>query len=178
MGGGQELDGRLEPFVGAAVEFDDFAAQCGEDVLVRTIAGPGQSHPVADVEAGEERRLERAGGSGGHGDAVGRDVESVPIAVVGGDGLAQFGDAEDRRVAESRAVAHDLGGAGQHGAGCTLGRFAKTHGNGVATRPLHLPDGGDDAHRGEGFDESRPGRGGRNGNDGGGRGGGRLGGGG
>ena len=173
MGGGQELDGRLEPFVGTAVEFHDLAAQRGEDVLVRTIAGPGQSHPVADVEAGEEGRLERPRGPSGHGDAVGCDVESVPIAVVGGDGLPQFGDAEDRRVPESRAVASDLGGAGEHGAGRALGRFAQAHRDGVAACALHLPDGGDDAHRREGFDESRAG-----GCGGDGRGGGRLGGGG
>ena len=178
MGGGQELDGRLEPLVGAAVEFDDLAAQRGEDVLVRTVPRSGQSHPVTDVEAGEEGRLERPRGPSSHGDAVGCDVESVPIAVVGGDGLPQFGDAEDRRVPESRAVASDLGGAGEHGAGRALGRFAQAHRDGVAACALHLPDGGDDAHRREGFDESRPGRGGRNGNDGGGRGGGRLGGGG
>ena len=100
----EHVDGRLEPRLGAAVEFDDAAAERGERVAVGGIAGPRQHYRVARVECGEEDQRERAGRPRGDDDVVRADVDPGRDAMMLGDGLAQLEDAERLGVAEHLRV--------------------------------------------------------------------------
>ena len=93
---------RLEVAAGVHLDVDHLDAEGAEDVAVGRVAGARQRHPVAGVEGGEEGEHEGAGRAGGNDDPPPVDVDALPAAVVGGDGLAQ------RRVAESVGVAEPV----------------------------------------------------------------------
>ena len=57
---------------------DHLTAQRRQDVAVARVAGTGDRHAVADVEARQERQQETAAGTGRHHHVVGVDDEAVP----------------------------------------------------------------------------------------------------
>ena len=73
----------------AVVDQHRLAAERGEDVAVRRIAGIGQRHPVAGFEQRQERQDEAAGGAGGHHHPAGIERQIVGLAVMAGDARAQ-----------------------------------------------------------------------------------------
>ena len=67
---GDQRLGRQRPArLGVGVDQHRLAAERGEDVPVRRIAGIGERHPVARLEQRQKRQDETAGRAGGHHDA-------------------------------------------------------------------------------------------------------------
>ena len=80
------------------------AAERGQDVTVRRIAGHGNRDAVAGLEHREKGQDERAGRAGRDHDPRGVDVTAIGIAVMPRDALAQRGDAERRGVVDPTEV--------------------------------------------------------------------------
>ena len=91
---------------GFARGFDQhrLAAERGEDMAVRRIAGHGDRNAVARLEHRQERQDEAAGRAGRDHDPFGIDRAAVSIAVMPGDPRAQRGDAERRGIIDPPAI--------------------------------------------------------------------------
>ena len=107
------------------------AAERGEDVPVRRIAGIGQRHPVARLEQRKERQDEAARGAGGDHHARRVEREVVGLAVVAGDSRAQDWDAERLGIADAAGASAACAAAI---ARCRRGRRRLAH--------LHMHDAG------------------------------------
>ena len=78
-----------------------FAAERGQNVPIRRIAGIGQRHPVARLEQRQKRQDEAAGRPGGHHHARRIENEIVSVVVVTRDSRPQRRDAERLGVADA-----------------------------------------------------------------------------
>ena len=107
--------------VGRGLDQHRLAAERGQDVAVRRIAGIGERHPVAGLEQRQERQDEAAGRTGGDHHAAGIEREAVGVRIVAGDARAQRRHAERLGIADAavgeraRAACRATAGAGAAG---------------------------------------------------------------
>ena len=85
----QCLAGQRMPGFACCFDQHRLAAERGEDVAVRRIAGHGHRNAVAGLEHGKERQDERARRARGHHDPRRIDVAAVSIAVMPRDPFPQ-----------------------------------------------------------------------------------------
>ena len=121
---GEHLGRRLEPGIRSAGHLDDLTAQRRQDVAVAGIAGAGDGHSVADVEARKERQQESTARPGGDHDLVGVDDEPVAFLVGACDRGTQLGDAQRHGVAENGVVQRVFRRC-PHGRGSARARLAR-----------------------------------------------------
>ena len=137
---GEHLHGRLEPDLRTALDLDHLTAQCGENVAVTGIAGTGDRHPVAGIEAGQEGEEEATGGASGQHDVIGSDGDAVLGRIGFGDRLPKFGQTQGDGVAQLVGV-QCLHCRRTDGSGCAGTRLAGRQVDQVAMGALPLGGG-------------------------------------
>ena len=123
----QHGDAGLEAGFGAGLQDHRVHAERGQDVHVGRVERRGQRNAIARIERGEERQRKAAGGADGDRDALERNVQPVPIAIVANDALAQGAAAERLGVAERVAGAQRGHGGGDRTGGCAGAGLADLH---------------------------------------------------
>ena len=80
------------------------AAEHGQDVAIRRVAGPRHPHPFARLEQGKERQEEPRGRAGGDHDPGGIEVEAVRLGIMAGDAGTQRGNAQRLGIGDPRSL--------------------------------------------------------------------------
>ena len=110
MGGEQRLPGQRVTGFARCLDQHRFAAERGQDMAIRRIAGHRDRNPIARLEHGEKRQDESPGRTGGDHNPAGIHGAAIGVAIMPRDALAQRGDPQRRGIVDPAAVERGMGG--------------------------------------------------------------------
>ena len=108
--GEQRLAGQRVTRVARGLDQHRLAAERGEDMAVRRIAGHGDGDPVARLEHRQKGQDERTRRAGGDDDPPRIDGKIVGFAIMAGDPLPERGDPERGGVVDPHRIERGMGG--------------------------------------------------------------------